>query len=120
MEKVWLASVIMLVAGVFPGIVFGYLIAVKQQWSMISGWDESKLSNPAAFARLIGFSLLVLGAAIALIAIGWGLQLLSDRRWLSAYYLFHHCRWLLSLSHISGLAKLKFEFSKDCYLQWVL
>ena len=41
MEKVWLASVIMLVAGALPGIVFGYLIAVKQQWSMISGWDES-------------------------------------------------------------------------------
>lgn len=80
MAKVWLAVVIMLVAGALPGIVFGYLIAVKQQWSMISGWDESKLRNPAAFARLIGFSLLALGGFIALIAIGWGLQLLSDNQ----------------------------------------
>ncbi len=80
MEKVWLASVIMLVAGALPGIVFGYLIAVKQQWSMITGWNESKLSNPLAYAQLIGFSLLALGGAIALIAIGWGLQLLSDRQ----------------------------------------
>ena len=80
MEKVWLASLIMLVAGALPGIILGYLIAVKQQWSMIAGWDESKLSNPLAYARLIGFSLLGLGVAIALIAIGWGLQLLSDHQ----------------------------------------
>ena len=45
MEKVWLAVLIMLVAGALPGIVFGYLIAVKQQWSMIAGWEQNKLSR---------------------------------------------------------------------------
>jgi hypothetical protein len=80
MDKVWLAVLIMLVAGALPGIVFGYLIAVKQQWSMIAGWEQNKLKNPAAYARLIGFSLLGLGVAIALIAVGWALRLLSDEQ----------------------------------------
>lgn len=78
MDTIWLAVGIMLVAGALPCMVFGYLIAVKQQRKWISGWNESNISNPAAYGRLVGFSLLLLGLAIAALALAWVLQLLTE------------------------------------------
>lgn len=64
-------SITMVLAGALPCIILGYLIAVKQMRNLIAGWDESKISNPEKFARWIGFSVLMLGVLIELIAFIW-------------------------------------------------
>jgi hypothetical protein len=46
-----LGFIIMLLAGALPCIVLGYFIAVKQQRGLISGWNESKISDPEAYAK---------------------------------------------------------------------
>jgi hypothetical protein len=59
-------------------ITLGYLIAVKQKRGLIAGWDESKFSNPEAFAKWVGFSVLILGVLIGLIALTSYLELISE------------------------------------------
>jgi len=41
---------------VFLLLIFAYLIGVKKQTSLISGYNLLKISDPDAFASLIGFS----------------------------------------------------------------
>ena len=50
-------------------ILVGYLIAVKQKRVLIAGWDESKVSNPVAYAQLVGYSVLSLGLLLVAISI---------------------------------------------------
>lgn len=78
MNELLLGLILMILAGALPCIIFGYLIAVKQKRSLISGWDESKISNPEAFAKLIGYSVLALGVCIGIIAIVWYLGLVGE------------------------------------------
>ena len=78
MDGLLFALIIMIVAGALPCIVLGYLIAVKQKRGLISGWDESKISHPEAYAKWVGFSVLILGVLIGLIAIIWYLGLVSE------------------------------------------
>jgi hypothetical protein len=69
---------IMILLGALPCIVLGYLVAVKQKRNLIAGWDESKISHPEAYAKWIGYSVLVLGVLIGLIAISWYIGLIGD------------------------------------------
>lgn len=78
MDKLTLGLTILLLGGALPCIVLGYLIAVKQKRELIAGWDESKVSNPKAFARLIGYSVLSLGILIAVIGGAWHLKLIGE------------------------------------------
>lgn len=71
-------NIVMLLFGALPCITLGYLIAIKQKRQLIAGWDASQISNPAAFARLVGGSTLFLGLALALISIAEGIQIISD------------------------------------------
>ncbi|MBD3586077.1 hypothetical protein HHX48_10035 [Salinimonas sp. HHU 13199] len=71
MDDLLLGCLIMLFAGSLPCIVVGYLIAVKQKRNLIAGWDESKISQPEAFAKWLGYSVLLLGVLIGLIAVAW-------------------------------------------------
>ena len=68
----------MIFAGALPCIAIGYLIAVKQMRGLIAGWDESKISNPEAYAKWIGYSVLILGVLIGLIAFIWYLGLVNE------------------------------------------
>ncbi len=78
MDALFFGLIIMIFAGALPCIVFGYLIAVKQKRGLIAGWDESKISHPEAYAKWVGFSVLILGVLIGLIALIWYLKLISD------------------------------------------
>jgi len=71
MDKQILGLIILFFGGALPCIVLGYLIAIKQKRGLIAGWDKSKVSNPAAFAKLIGYSVLFLGIAIFVIGLAW-------------------------------------------------
>jgi len=78
MDKQTLGLIILFFGGALPCIVLGYLIAVKQKRGLIAGWDKSKASNPAAFAKLISYSVLSLGIAIFVIGFVWYLGLIDE------------------------------------------
>ena len=78
MDKQTLGLIILFFGGALPCIVLGYLIAVKQKRGLIAGWDKSKVSNPTAFAKLIGYSVLSLGIAIFVIGLVWYLGLIDE------------------------------------------
>lgn len=78
MDNLILGLIILFFAGALPCIVFGYLIAVKQKRGLIAGWDESKISNPRAYANLIGYGVLLLGIVISAIGCAWYLGLTDE------------------------------------------
>jgi NADH:ubiquinone oxidoreductase subunit K len=69
---------IMIFMGALPCIILGYLVAVKQKRGLIAGWDESKIAHPEAYAKWIGYSVIVLGVLIAIIAISWSFRIIDD------------------------------------------
>ena len=76
----WLLAggIILILFGASPCIFLGYLIAVKQKHSLIAGWDESRISDPKRYASVVGYSVLVLGILLGLIAIAWYLSLIGE------------------------------------------
>ena len=73
----------------FVGALFcilGYLIAIKQKRHLIAGWDESKITNPAAFANMVGGSILFEGCAFAAISLAEGAGIISDVYFVSALF----------------------------------
>ena len=67
MEGIQTASIIILLAAVLPGLVLGYLTAIKQKRNLIAGWDEKKVSNPEAFSRAVGYSLIAMGMFLGIL-----------------------------------------------------
>ncbi|GAB5386992.1 MAG: hypothetical protein Alis3KO_41150 [Aliiglaciecola sp.] len=78
MDELTIGLVVMIIAGSLPCILVGYLIAVKQKRGLIAGWDESKVSNPEAYAKLLGYSVLLLGVLIALVSFIWYFGLIDE------------------------------------------
>lgn len=52
---------IMLIFGVIPLLGFGYLIAYKQERTIITRWDDDKFHDPVAAATLVGKSIMATG-----------------------------------------------------------
>jgi hypothetical protein len=73
-----LTLVIMVLGCALPLIICGYLVAVKQMRNLISGWDETKYSDPKAFGNAIGYSCIRLGIFIGIIAIAWYSKTISE------------------------------------------
>lgn len=78
MDEYAIAALIIVLAGSLPCALFGYLIAVKQKRDLISGWDESKVRNPQAFASLVGWSLILTSGPLAGVAGAWAAKWLSE------------------------------------------
>jgi hypothetical protein len=78
MDGLFFGLIIMIFAGALPCIIFGYLIAIKQKRWLIAGWDETKISHPEAYAKWVGFSVLIFGVLIGLVALIWYLGLISE------------------------------------------
>lgn len=51
---------------IIPCAVFGYVIAVKQQRTLITFWDDAKYSDPVAAARMLGHSLMLMASLLLL------------------------------------------------------
>jgi hypothetical protein len=77
-DEVTLGLIIIVLGCVLPSVILGYLIAVKQKRGLIAGWDESKISNPQAYARMIGYSLFALGFLISIVSVLWFLGLVDE------------------------------------------
>lgn len=79
MDEKFIGIIIIILFGALPCIVLGYLIAVKQMHGLIAGWNESKVSNPVAFGKWVGFSVLVDGLCIAGTGLVWYLGLINEK-----------------------------------------
>ena len=73
-----LGLTLLLVAGVAPCLVGGYLIAFRQKRHLISGWDESRYTDPQKVAKIIGAGVLALGIIIAIISWSFYLKLIGE------------------------------------------
>ena len=73
-----IAAMIIVLTGIMPCGVLGYLVAVKQKRNLIAGWDESKVSNPQAFAAVVGWSLIALACALMAVTTYWATGSLSE------------------------------------------
>lgn len=77
MSKHLVGPLILFFVGALPCIGLGYMISVKRVYSLISGWDESKVSDPESYAKMIGGSVLGMGVCFALLSVIWWLQIIS-------------------------------------------
>ena len=78
MDELIFGTAIMIIGGSLPCVLIGYLIAVKQRRNLIAGWDESKVSNPEAYAKLLGYGALLLGILIAVVAFIWYIGMVDE------------------------------------------
>jgi hypothetical protein len=78
MDALTVGLVIMILSGALLCVLLGYLIAVKQKRGLIAGWDESKVSNPTAYAQWVGYSVMILGICIGIIGVAWYLGFVDE------------------------------------------
>jgi hypothetical protein len=60
---------------VLPCAVAGYYISIKQNRGLISGWDDSKYTDPQRAATVVGNILMLLSIIIFIFTILYGIEL---------------------------------------------
>ena len=105
MDEITTTALMIVLLGSLPCAVLGYLIAVKQRRHLISGWDEARTSDPQAFANLVGYSMIVMAAALALVAGAWAYHLVTDSE-------FAVLLGLASLFPVLALIRAKQKYGK--------
>jgi hypothetical protein len=72
-DLMWVrASGLIMILGLsLPGIIFGYLITVRHKHRLLSGLEDSKVSNFEAHAKWRGYILLIGGVFSGIIGVGW-------------------------------------------------
>jgi hypothetical protein len=77
-NEYWLTAIGIILFGSLTCAILGYLIGVKQMRHLLSGWDESKVAHPEAYAALVGKSLVLMSIALGLVAVSWAGGALSE------------------------------------------
>ncbi|MEM1187656.1 MAG: DUF3784 domain-containing protein [Pseudomonadota bacterium] len=103
MSEVTIGALIAFVGAVIPCAVLGYLIAVKERRNLIAGWNEEKVRDAKAFGTLIGWSLMALAVALAIVTALWALGRISDE-WFALYAL------IASMIPIAALVLAKVKY----------
>lgn len=103
MNEFTLGGIIVLFTAVFPCLIFGYLIAFHGRRSLISGWSDSKVSNPEAGGKIIGVSLMVMAVFLGLATLFWFLKLITET--VLIYYLIP-----ISLLPVIALVYVKIKY----------
>ena len=80
MEAALVEALFILVVGALPCATLGYLIAFKGKRGLIAGYSEAQISNPKAYGKGIGLSLILLSIGLCSIALGRYIQLLSENQ----------------------------------------
>ena len=78
MSEFEIGALIVLFTAVLPCLACGYLIVFRGRRSLISGWDDSKFSNPESASKLIGISLIIMGLLLGLATLLWCTQLINE------------------------------------------
>ncbi|WP_206485656.1 hypothetical protein [Thalassotalea sp. G2M2-11] len=80
MEESTFEALFILLFVVLPCGISGYLIAYKGRRGLISGFNENKFSNPQAFGKSVGLSLIILSIFMTFIAYLWYLGGLTENQ----------------------------------------
>lgn len=78
MSEFAIVGLIVFICAVLPCLVCGYLIAFRGRRHLISGWNESKYSNPEGAAKTIGISLILMAFLLAVTTLSWGIQVITE------------------------------------------
>ena len=57
MDEFAVGAIIVLFTAVLPCLIFGYLIVFNGRRGLISGWSDSKYSNPEIGGKVVGIAL---------------------------------------------------------------
>jgi len=104
MEESTIEALFILFLAILPCSIFGYLIAFKGRRGLISGYSEKNFSNPQAFGKSVGLSLILLSVFMALIAYFWHLGDLTENE-MSSSILFLVIG--VVLNYIYGIVKYR-------------
>ncbi|MCC5878613.1 MAG: hypothetical protein JJU03_01780 [Idiomarina sp.] len=63
---------------IIPCAVFGYVIAIKQQRTLITFWDDAKYTDPTAAARALGNSLMLTASLLLFIQLLFAAGLIHE------------------------------------------
>ncbi|WP_085299324.1 hypothetical protein [Cognaticolwellia mytili] len=104
MEESTIEAVFILFVAVFPCGIFGYLIAFKERRGLISGFNDKSFSNPKAFGKNVGISLILFSISLAFIAYLWHLGDVTENQ-MSFYVIF--LITAVVLNYIYGMIKYR-------------
>jgi len=71
MNEFTLGGIIVFFTAVFPCLICGYLIAFHGRRGLISGWSDSKVTNPESGGKIIGISLIIMAILLGLVTTLW-------------------------------------------------
>lgn len=77
MDEFTVEAIFIVLFAVLPCAIMGFLIAFKGRRNLISGYCESNFSNPEAFGRVVGASLILLALVLLLLSYFWQQQQLT-------------------------------------------
>ncbi|MUH72019.1 hypothetical protein [Psychrosphaera haliotis] len=78
MSELEIGALIVLLTAILPCLICGYLIVFHGRRSLISGWDDSKFSNPESASKLIGISLIIMALLLGLTMLLWSAQIINE------------------------------------------
>ena len=78
MAAPYLGAIVLILTCGFPGIVMGNLIAYKNKTNLIAGWHESLIADPRRYAKVFGWSVIILGLGLTAVGLLLALSLISE------------------------------------------
>ena len=78
MSEFAIVGLIVLICAVLPCLICGYLIAFRDRRYLISGWNDSKYSDPEGAAKTVGISLMLMAFLLAVITLFWCIQVITE------------------------------------------
>ncbi len=91
MDEFTVEALFILFVAVLPCGISGYLIAFKERRSLITGYCEKDYSNPKAFGKSVGLSLIFFSIALSVVAYFWHLRAMSENIAASIALFFAGC-----------------------------
>jgi hypothetical protein len=86
MDASTIEAIFIILFAVLPCGIFGYLIAFKGRRGLISGYSEKNFSNPQAFGKSVGVSLILFSVFMVFIAFFSTWVSLQIIEWLLMFY----------------------------------
>ena len=91
MDEFTIEALFILFIAALPCGISGYLIAFKGRRGLISGYIEDDFSNPQAFGKSVGLSLIFLSICLTVIAYFWHLKAATESEMASYVLLLVFC-----------------------------
>ncbi len=104
MDEFTIEALFILFIAVLPCGISGYLIAFKNRRSLITGYSEKNFSNPQAFGKSVGLSLILLSICLTVIAYFWHLEKATESEMASSVLFVVFC---VVLNYVYAIVKYR-------------